>query len=89
MITGKTASGFEYQIPETAFDNMELVDAIAECSGDNPFASSRMVSLVLGTEQKKRLYDYLRTEDGRVPTEAVLQAVNDIFTFCGQKGKNS
>ena len=30
MITGTTTSGFAYEIPESALDNMELVDAICE-----------------------------------------------------------
>ncbi len=89
MFTGKTKSGFEYEIPKSTFDNMELVDAIAESDEGNPVATSRMVNLLLGAKQRKRLYDHLRAEDGRVPVEGVIKAVNDIFTSCGQSGKNS
>lgn len=88
MISGKTKSGFEYAIENNVFDNMELVDTIAEATEDDPVALSKLVKMVLGTEQRKKLYDHLRTEDGRVPTAAVFAAVGEIFTSFGQ-GKNS
>ena len=68
-------------------DNMELVDAISE-SEQNPVALSTILQLLLGREQKKRLYDHLRTETGTVPVEAVSTAIADIFSGCGTEGKN-
>ena len=88
MIKGITKSGFSYELEENVFDNMELVDIIAEATENDPVAVSRLVKLVLGMEQRKRLYDHLRTEDGRVPTAAVFETVGEIFTSFGQ-GKNS
>lgn len=88
MISGKTKSGFEFAIENNVFDNMELVDTIAEATEDDPVAISKLVKMVLGTEQRKKLYDHLRTEDGRVPTAAVFAAVGEIFASFGQ-GKNS
>lgn len=85
---GVTKSGFSYEISEDVFDNMELVDTIADATENDPVAVSRLVRLVLGTEQRKRLYDHLRTEDGRVPTKAVFETVGEIFVSFGQ-GKNS
>lgn len=87
MITGTTTSGFAYEIPESALDNMELVDAISE-SEQNPVALSTILQLLLGQEQKKRLYDHLRTETGTVPVEAVSTAIADIFSGYGTEGKN-
>ena len=88
MISGKTKSGFEFAIENNVFDNMELVDTIAEATEDDPVAISNLVKMVLGTEQRKKLYDHHRTEDGRVPTAAVIAAVGEIFASFGQ-GKNS
>lgn len=88
MIKGITKTGFSYELEDNVFDNMELVDTIAEATENDPVAVSRLVKLVLGTEQRKRLYDHLRTEDGRVPTAAVIETVGEIFTSFGQ-GKNS
>lgn len=87
MLNGKTKSGFEYSIDPQVLDNMELLDAIAEIE-NNPLAVSKVVGMVLSAEQRKALYDHLRTPDGRVPVKAVSDAVTDIFGSCGQQGKN-
>ena len=87
MIKGKLKSGFEFEIPEEARDNMELVDAIVE-SEANPLEMSKVVKLLLGDEQRRRLYDHLRTEKGNVPVTAVADAVAEIFQNSGQEVKN-
>ncbi len=87
MITGKTSSGFAFKIKEEQLDNMELVDAIAEAE-ENPVAASRVLKLLLG-DQRKELYDTLRTTDGRVPVEATADAIKEIFAAGGKQAKNS
>lgn len=86
MITGKTSSGFEFQLEEHVLDNMELLDAIVEAD-ENPTVIPKIVNMVLGKEGKKRLYDHLRTEKGNVPIMAVASKVAEIFR-CNQQGKN-
>lgn len=83
MIEGKLESGFAYQIEDHVLDNMELVDAIVEAE-ENPLAVSKVTKMLLGSEQRKRLYDHLRTEDGNVPIVAVSEAVAEIFRSSGQ-----
>ena len=87
MIRGKLKNGFEYEVSKAALDNMELLDAIAECD-ESPLAISRVVRLMLGNEQRRKLYDHLRTEDGNVPVAAVSEAVAEIFKGSGQEAKN-
>lgn len=87
-MTGKTTSGFEYYVNDKVFDNMELVDIIAEATEDNPMVAHRLVKMVLGDEQREKMYNHLRTEDGRVPIASVFQVIGEIFSaFNG--GKNS
>lgn len=88
MICGKTKSGFEFELSKNALDNMELVDALAEADDNNPISVSRVVGLFLGKDLRKKLYDHLRTEDGRVPVAAVNNEVSEIFAFFGEAGKN-
>ena len=88
MIGGKTSSGFDFELPENVIDNMELVDALAEADGDNPVAISRVCMLLLGKDQRKKLYDSLRAADGRVPVEAVSKAIIEMFQAFGARGKN-
>lgn len=87
MIQGKTKTGFEYQIDEKVLDNMELLDAIVEADS-NPLAISKVTKMLLGDDQRKKLYDHLRTESGNVPILSVSEAVAEIFRNSGQLGKN-
>lgn len=86
MIKGRTNGGFDYEISETRLDNMELVDALAEAQ-ENPLKIGTVVTLLLGSEQKKKLYDHLRLEDGTVPSGRVSEEIVEIFNSC-KAGKN-
>ena len=86
MIAGKTSSGFEFKIQEHVLDNMELLDAIVEAD-ENHAMITKIVNMILGKEEKKRLYDHLRTEKGNVPIMSVAAEVAEIFS-CNQQGKN-
>lgn len=87
MIRGKLESGFEYEFAEEVRDNMELLDAIVEAD-ENPLAVSKVVKLLLGENQRRKLYDHLRTDKGNVPILAVSNAVAEIFRGSGQAVKN-
>lgn len=86
MIKGTTTSGFDFQIEEHILDNMELLDTIVEADED-PALIPKIVNMILGKEDKKRLYDHLRTEHGNVPIMAVAAEIAEIFNS-SQKGKN-
>ena len=88
MITAKTESGFSIELEESALDNMEVLDALSDLDEGNPLAMSRLVVKLLGKDGKKRLYDHLRTEDGRVPASAVESAIMELFQSTNA-GKNS
>lgn len=88
MITGVTKSGFHFRVDENAINDMELVDILADNTMDDSFRMSHVLRKLLPEEQRKALYDHVRV-DGRVPVDAVVNAVEDIFTAMGQAGKNS
>ena len=88
MITAKTESGFSIELEESTLDNMEVLDALSDLDEGNPLAMSRLVVKLLGKDGKKRLYDHLRTEDGRVPASAVESAIMELFQSI-HAGKNS
>lgn len=87
MLTGTTSTGFNYEISEAQLDNMELLDALAEADAGKLLAISRVCDLLLGKEQKKKLYDHCRTEEGTVPTGALSKEILDIIQNQDQ-GKN-
>ena len=90
MKKGKLNNGFEFEIDENVLDDMELLDDMAEAEGDNPLKISSVIVKVLGKEQRKRLYDSLRGENGKVSIEAATNAFTEILKIAGgEDGKNS
>ena len=87
MIKGKTKSGFSYELDKERLNNYELLEAIEELE-ENPLVLSRVVNLLLGKEQTKKLKDQLRTENGIVPTEKMSEEITEIFQNQGET-KNS
>lgn len=85
---GKLKNGFEFEVDENALDNMELIDAMADAQEDNPAMFSKAVLLLLGKDQRKKLYDHLRDKSGRVSIEAVTNSFVEIFEALGDQGKN-
>lgn len=87
MIKGKTKSGFSYELDKERLNNYELLEAIEELE-ENPLVLSRVVNLLLGKEQTKKLKDHLRTDNGIVPTEKMSEEITEIFQNQGET-KNS
>lgn len=83
MITGKTKSGFEYEIEEGVLRDYRMLDALGDIQYGNAdervFANVRLCNLLLGEEGKKRLFGHLKEPDGAVPTEKVFAEVKEIF----------
>ena len=88
MIRGKTSTGFDFEIDETKLDDMEFLDALSEVD-ENPLKFSKIVKIMLGEDQRKRLYDHLRNEDGRVPVDAANAAIIEIMEYSKDETKNS
>ena len=86
MIKGKTSSGFEFEIEDHVLDSMELLDAIMEVD-ENVGTISKVVKMILPDDQRKKLYNHLRTKHGNVPIMAVVKEVAEIFQH-NQQGKN-
>lgn len=88
MVKGTTKTGFQFCVDENSMNDMELVDILADPSMDDAFRMSHVVRKLLPGDQRKALYDHVRV-DGRVPVDAVVAEVEDIFAAMGSKGKNS
>lgn len=87
MRTGKTSTGFEFEIDEQKLDDMEFLDALAEVD-ENSLALSKIIKIMLGDEQRKKLYDHLRTDEGRVPIKAVSGEIAEIMKLSQEEVKN-
>lgn len=85
----KLDNGFECVVDDDIFDDMELVEDLAETE-ENPLKIRNVLNRVLGEEQKKALYESVRdSKSGRVPVEDVSEALFDIMSKVGEAGKNS
>lgn len=85
-------NGLKLSIDEDVMDDMELLEVLAEADGGNILAYPRLVNLMLGQEQKAKLYDKLRGKNGRVSTKATGEVVVEIIRKLGEdedEGKNS
>lgn len=78
MLKGKTSTGFQFQIAEGALDNYELVEALADIETD-PLSVTKVVTLLLGKEQKEKLKEHVRNEEGVVTTTALMKEIEEIF----------
>ena len=76
---GKTKSGFAYTLRDGFADDMELLELLVEIDDGNASVLPKVLTRLLGEDQKKKLYDHCRTEDGRVPMSAVAEEVAQIF----------
>lgn len=80
----QTKTGFEMEIDDSCIDDMELFEAITDLQDGNTMAIPTVVRKICGAN-KKALYDHCRTEDGRVPMQAISDEINDIFEVLGAK----
>ena len=85
-IKGTTRHGFEYEFDSENVD-MEFIDLIGELT-ENPTVIGKILMMMLGRDQKKKLYDFLRDEKGHVPPEKTMEAFLDIMRS-NNESKNS
>lgn len=75
MRKGKTKDGFKFEIADEVLESWELLEAINEVE-EEPFKIVKLVTLLLGTEQKKRLIEHL---GGHPSVTQMNEAITEIF----------
>lgn len=94
MVKGTTESGLAFEIDENRLNDMEVIDTLAELSeteeGSNIDITklSKLITRLLSPDMKKKLYDHVRTSDGRVPIDEVSKVFFEVLRFNGET-KNS
>ena len=83
----KLSCGFEAEIDETAVNDMEFLDALTQMQEGDPTGLSIICDMLLNKQDKKRLYDAARDENGRATIEAVSAKIKEIFDQLGSKKK--
>lgn len=88
MKKGKTESGFDFEILDDIVDDYELVESLAVLDME-PLKIVEVVERVLGKEQTAKLKNHVRTDSGRVSTQAMSDEILEIFKKSGSEAKNS
>ena len=88
MVKGITNSGFSYEIDAEILDDYEFLEILLKIDEGEISYSIKMVDMLLGEEQKKRLKEHVRTENGRVPATKLISEALEIFGSI-KEGKNS
>lgn len=80
MKSGTTRTGFEYTFDDDRINDMEVIDALADVtSGENVLAITHALRKLLPDDDRKRLYEHVRLEDGRVPADAIMEEIRDMM----------
>ena len=82
ILKGVTSTGYAFSLSVDRLNDMELMDAFARLEdSDSPIQMSRVVTMFLGQEEKKKLYDHVRTKDGRVPMDALAEELSEMMNY--------
>ena len=84
----KVTEGLEVNVDKTCFNDMEMLDILVDLDSGDPLAVSKMCSRMFSKEDKKKLYNHLRDENGTVKTEVFVPVVMDIMKQLGEEEKN-
>lgn len=86
---GKTSTGFKYEIPDEALDDMEVLDALIDLDVGEPSGIKRAMVGLIGEDGKKALYEHCRQENGRVSAQLVISELKEILDAMPKAAKNS
>lgn len=78
VITGKTKTGFEYNIDKKMLNDYELLEEIDNI-GKSPLIIIKLLKRLLKEEQLEKLKEHIRNEEGIVPIDKMEKELIDIF----------
>lgn len=87
MIEGKTRTGFVFKFDEANANDMRFVETLAKLE-DNFLVFPKVITMLLGEEQKEALYKHIEDENGRVPVESMQAEFEDMMS-ANEETKNS
>ncbi len=78
MVEGTTKTGFKFSVDPEIMKDMEVIELLSDMMQDGT-KTPKFLTLLLGAEQRKALYDHVRNGKGRVMYDKVEAEVSDIF----------
>ena len=90
MVTGETKSGFKFEIDPDEVNDIEFLERLGD-AGDDVSKMPRIMKEILGEDQRKRMYDHIRNEKGKVPIDTAMDIFTEILTIANEarETKNS
>ncbi len=90
MVKGETKSGFKFEIDPDEVNDIEFLERLGE-AGEDVSKMPRIMKEILGEDQRKRMYDHIRNEKGKVPIDAAMDIFTEILTIANEarETKNS
>lgn len=76
---GITSTGFEFDVDQKRLDDYELLEDLADMTDGKEGKIVSVINRLLGEEQKEKLKNHLRDEDGRVAASSMTQEIMDVF----------
>lgn len=90
MTTGKTKSGFCFQVDPEIMDDWEFVEDLVASSKTGFFGEIGAAKRLLGEEQYNRLKEHVRDKKtGRVSGKRMDEEMTEILESLGTNEKNS
>ena len=80
MITGKTESGFRYELDEETLDDYELLEILCDIDNGNESLIPKAARQMLGDKQMNALKEHLRNDKGRVPATKMIAEITQIIS---------
>lgn len=90
MVKGETKSGFKFEIDPDEVNDIEFLERLGE-AGEDVSKMPRIMKEILGEDQRKRMYDHIRNEKGKVPIDTAMDIFTEILTIANEarETKNS
>lgn len=75
----KLKDGFEAQISEDALNSWEFLELLSDIDEGEYGLIVKAARLLLGKEGVKALKEHIRTEDGKVPADMMVNAISELM----------
>lgn len=75
----KLKDGFEAQISEDALNSWEFLELLSDIDEGEYGLIVKAARMLLGKEGVELLKEHIRTEDGKVPADAMVNAISELM----------
>ena len=89
--TIKTDIGFTCKVDDSTLDDIRIFELVQEDENGDTMqklnASLKLITVILGADQKEKLYEFLEKKNGKASVTEVTNVLADIFNKLGEAKK--